>query len=245
MSVVVIKPAKVWRKIGKKSKQVDTLPVGTVVTGHPRDNKYFDLYTPVAGYTKTQWLKVGAVVVPPPVTPPPVKTYNGWRCLHPSEGGQPTPANEPNVRRAENAPAVIFTLGLQILAFRVMQIVNPTMTDKNCYAVFTGARAFCNRHGIDSDDPRLMDGIICAGAYFPNTVQVVGNYLTTIPGVHAIDANQPLPSAQTVIDNGWYFIANTGQGPQGAYNFPQGNLGPVAVIYVLREAVRYPVTGTE
>lgn len=181
---------------------------------------------------------VSYVAVKPP-------RFVGWRCLHPSEGGFPTPADMPNVRRAQDAPPVKFTAALQRLAWDVMRSQNSTITLTGFESIFGDTTAFTNRHGVNSDDPKLMDGIICAGMFLPDTVEIEGNYLIARPGVHAIDANGVLPSVQQVVENGWYFIANTGQGRGGAFNFPQGNLGPVAIIYALSEPVHYLMSGYE
>jgi hypothetical protein len=169
----------------------------------------------------------------------------GWRAPHHTELGT---ANEngpqyPNVRRALNAPPVIFTPALQRLAYEVMLLKNPTITENQRDNVFAGGTAFCNRHDINGDDPKLMDGVICMGHFFQEPVNWVTErgvlYLVTTPGVHGIAVTKPLPTAQQVVDNRWCFLANTGQGASGAFNFAQGNGGPVWVIYAMREPLKY------
>lgn len=170
--------------------------------------------------------------------------YVGWRNLHRPEGGFPTDPRFPNVRRAKDAPAVPFTPALQRLAFDLMVYKNPAITRTKFESVFASGTAFCNnQHGIKDDDPQLMDGIVCAGMF--TTTQPVGGYMTMTPGVHAVDATKPLPSVAEVLERGWYFIANTGQGSQGAFNFPQGMGGPVYIVYALVAPVRYPMSGVE
>jgi hypothetical protein len=169
--------------------------------------------------------------------------YVGYRCLHAREGGFVNPDNMPNVRRATDAPPVKFTPALQQLAWDVMRAKNAAITRAGYDAIFAGDTAFTNRHGIESDDPKLMDGIICAGMFLPGEVE--GGYLVARPGVHAVDANQPLPSVQKVLDRGWWFVANTGQGLTGAFNLPQGKFGPVYIVYALVESVQYPLSWWE
>jgi hypothetical protein len=168
--------------------------------------------------------------------------YIGWRCLHAREGGMINPIGMPNVRRALNAPPVEFTPELQQLAYEVMTIKNPSISRNEFENVFDSDTAFTNRHGVESNDPKLMDGIICAGMFLPDTVGRSGEYLVAFPGVHAIDATKPLPTAAEVIERGWYFVANTGTGLSGAFNLPQGDGGPVCVIYALAAPARYPVS---
>jgi hypothetical protein len=170
----------------------------------------------------------------------PASVYRGFRCLHAKEGGFVNPDNMPNVRRAIDAPPVRFTAGLQQLAWDVMHSKNAAITYDGFRRVYGGTTAFTNGHGIESDDPKLMDGIICAGMFLPGDVE--GGYLVARPGIHAVDANKPLPSAQQVLDRGWWFVANTGQGAEGAFNFPQGKFGPVYIVYALVEPVRYPLS---
>lgn len=168
------------------------------------------------------------------------RRYVGYRCLHAREGGfDGNPRGMPNVRRAEDAPPVPFTPALQRLSWDLMVSKNPTISRGQWEAVFDSDRAFTNRHGVETGDPKLMDGIICAGMF--TTAQREGDYLVMYPGIHAIDATKPLPSVQQILDNGWYFVANTGQGFAGAFHFPQGNGGPVYILYALVKPVRYPL----
>lgn len=164
--------------------------------------------------------------------------FRGYRCLHANEGGFVNPVGMPNVRRALNQPPVEFTPELQDLSFDVMKAKNANITRTRWESVFAGDTAFTNRHGVEGNDPKLMDGIICAGMF--TTAQIEGDYVVMYPGVHAIDATKPLPSVQQVIDNGWCFVANTGQGASGAFHFPQGAGGQVCVIYALSAPARYP-----
>lgn len=170
--------------------------------------------------------------------------YTGWRCLHAAEGGFVNPAGMPNVRRGLNAPAVEFGAALQRLSFDVMKAVNPGITSAGWANVFDSETAFTNNgHGVEGNDPKLMDGIICAGMFLPDSVRAVTangiEYLECVPGIHAVDAAKPLPTVSAVIENGWYFVANTGQGATGAFNFPQGNGGAVAIVYALEKPVWY------
>lgn len=169
--------------------------------------------------------------------------YVGWRCLHAREGGFLNPVGMPNVRRAVNQPPVEFTDELQALTYELMVTKNPTISRNEFDNVFDSETAFTNRHGVESNDPKLMDGIICAGMFLPAAVE--GDYLVAYPGIHAIDPRVPLPTVQQILDRGWYFVANTGTGFAGAFNLPQGNQGPVYIPYVLQAPARYPMRGVE
>lgn len=169
--------------------------------------------------------------------------FVGWRNLHAPEGGFLNPRGMPNVRRAVNAPPVPFTAALQRLSFDLMTFKNPSITRDKWEGIFAGDTAFNNRHGVESSDAKLMDGIICAGMF--GRFEQDGGYLVARPGVHAIDATKPLPTVAEILERGWYFVATTGTGSQGAFNFPQGNGGPVYILYALVEPVRYPMTGAD
>ncbi len=165
----------------------------------------------------------------------------GHRCLHAAEGGfNENPVGMPNVRRALNiADPVKFTSELQELSWQLMTRMNSSISHNEWMNVFDSGTAFCNRHGVETNDPKLMDGIICGGMFTEAPVE--GDYITAYPGVHAIDVRKPLPSVEQILDNGWWFVGNTGRGSQGVFNLPQGDGGPVYVLYALAAPARYPV----
>lgn len=62
--------AKVWADIN--GRQIDEFKPGVQVKGFKIENGYFWLTSPIAGFTKTQWLDVMPVeITPPPPLPPP------------------------------------------------------------------------------------------------------------------------------------------------------------------------------
>ena len=180
--------------------------------------------------------------------------FVGYRCLHVAEGGyQSDPDGQPEVRPSVDAPPVEFTKGLQLLSWALMSR-NLSITKNKWRVVFGNTTAFTNGQGyfkagdpradwvsnIDTDypNPKLMKAIICGGMFIRG--DVVGDMLVCRPGVHAIDADRPVPSVEDVIANNWYFAATTCKYPNVSH-FPQGGGGPVLIPYILREPVAYPL----
>lgn len=172
------------------------------------------------------------------MTEPIPPRFVGWRCLHAAEGGPSNPVGMPNVRRSRNVASVPFSDALQELSYELMVRMNPSISHNEWMNVFDSGTAFCNRHGVETNQPMLMDGIICAGMF--TTAQPEGTDLVMYPGIHAIDISAPLPTVDEILERGWYFVGNTGRGAHGAFHLPQGDQAPVYILYALREAARYP-----
>lgn len=183
------------------------------------------------------------------------QSYVGWRCLHVAEGGYQTPAKMPEVRPSVYARPIDFTEPLQRLAM-ALNAWNPLYTGTKFRSTYNGGIAFTNNQGFDDPDagprrdyingrdltaeyPRLMKAIICGGMFIRGAVD--GNYLVCYPGVHGIDANKPIPSADEVKERNWYFHAVTWDGTR-VWNFPQGSGNPVLIPYVLRDPAPYPLS---
>lgn len=182
--------------------------------------------------------------------------YVGWRCLHEAEGGYNSDSRGmPEVRPAlPNPLPVIFTKGLQLLSWE-MNTYNPLFTKGNWRTVYGDTTAFCNGNGLgnsgdprrdyvngldlDKDHPKLMKAIICGGMFIRG--ERIGDNLHCIPGVHAIDANKPVPDLATVWTKQWYFAATTQYNGKMSH-FPQGHGKAVYIPYVLREEVTYPIS---
>ena len=198
---------------------------------------------------------------PAPSLPP---RYIGYRVKHRVEpGARQTPNGMPEVDPSLNIVNIPFTEAMQLLSWEVMHTLNPTITKKQWRAVFGDNRAYTNDNGyggneilrdyvnglnLDAVDasgkpalPKLMKGIIAGGAFVRGVMDT--NFLTITPGVGAVDTRVALPSVQQVIDNHWYFVATTAKynadGVWNVGNFPQGNGGPVAVVYFLNAPARY------
>lgn len=166
--------------------------------------------------------------------------YSGLRCKHnPEPGAFQSPVNMPEVRACHLIAPVKFTAELQRLAFNLALYANPTLTYERWAAVYSGGRAFCNGHGIEGDDPKLMDGIICAGMFLHAIED--GNQIICVPGLHAIDPHGILPSVSEIIERNWYFEAVNWNGTR-VTRFPQGMGLPVLVPYVLEETAKYPTS---
>lgn len=187
------------------------------------------------------------------------KRYVGWRCLHQQEGGYPNPDGMPVVRPSENASPVLFTESMQRTSYQ-LNAFNPFFTGNKWRSVYDYKAAFTNQNGFgDSGDPRadyinrldltkplpkLMKAIICGGMFIRG--EVVGSNLVCYPGVHAIDANKPMPSVGEIMVKNWYYVATTanqrGDGTWAVNNFPQGGGQNVLIPYALREPVTYPLS---
>lgn len=193
-------------------------------------------------------IKYGNAVLP--------KRYIGWRCLHAAEGGyQSDPRGMPEIRPGlPNPDPVLMTKGLQLLSWNLSHSRNSLFTKKNWRATHGNTVAFTNTQGFNkAGDPRadfvnmlnvtrplpkLMKGLICGGMFIRG--YKIGNFLHCIPGVHAIDANKPVPSLAEVLANEWYYEATT-QYYGKMSHFPQGHGAPVYLPYVLREETTYPI----
>lgn len=179
--------------------------------------------------------------------------YSGYRCLHVPEGGYPSDNGNPEVRPSKTVLPVPMTQPVQKLSYDINEN-NPFFGGGSWRAVYTYKRAFTNGNGFDEPNdprvdyingldigapvPKLMDGIICGGMFIRG--EVVGSDLVCTPGVHAIDANKPLPTVEEVMARNWYFTAVT-QNDGHIYHFPQGHGLPVLIPYILRQPARYPL----
>ena len=193
------------------------------------------------------------------VDPKPVPIrYVGHRCLLPGEpGGMINPLNMPIVRPSlPNSRPIPFTKPMQLLARDLQLHFNKTITDKQFTSTYGEYVAFTNGAGFNGKVPRanyitgtnlsyalpkLQKAIFCGGNFIRGHKQ--GTSLLAVPGIDGIDCNKSMPSLQTVLDNQWYFFATTLYKSFTSYgHFPQGNGGPVAIPYFLRETVSYPAS---
>jgi hypothetical protein len=178
----------------------------------------------------------------------------GWRFLHIAEGGYKNPSGMPEVRPCKAVKPVLMTKEIQELSWELMYFFNPNITKNLWRKVFAFDRAFTNRNGFENPEdpradfinnldlnsplPKLMDGIICGGAFVQGIVS--DDTLQVIPGKHCIDAHNLVP-IDTIIKNHWYFYATVGD-EKCAKHFPQGNGGPVVIPYILEETAFYPLS---
>lgn len=201
-------------------------------------------------------VEVGIPIVDP--QSPPEKKYIGWRVLHKAEGGyDENPLNMPSVIPPLNPEAVEMTEEIQQMSFALMKHFNPDITSKRWTAVHDHDRAFTNKNGfgkktaprrnfITSSNPgaplpkydkaqRLTGGQFVRG-------EVRGDKLVCIPGIHGIDANQPMPSIQTIVDNNWYMHAITLFNKKTKVgHFPQGQGGPVVIPFIFAREIEFPL----
>jgi hypothetical protein len=189
---------------------------------------------------------------------PPAVRYAGYRCLHMAEGGYAHEPNAPAVHPSVNAPPIEFTEPMQRLSYDVMRRFGPNITPTQWTRVFDNNAALTNNQGFggtpprrnyitgeavsnpNSELPKLMKAILFSGTFIH--ADVVGSLLRLVPGVHAVDATKPMPSAETVVANNWYTFAVSAD-MQAASHFIAGT--PTAVVYFLREAVTFPAAWFE
>jgi len=211
---------------------------------------------------------------PNPVQPTPTKKYVGWRVLHRAEGGYDATAHQKKF--PPDMPAVVppadikkqaidMTKDIQNMSFALMQNKNPNITKQLWTKVHDGDRAFTNGEGFNQkNDPRRnyvmgenlssknlpkydKAGRLCAGAFVRGEVR--GDKLVCIAGVHGIDANKPMPSLQTILDNNWYLYAITlyGSGTKKEHvgHFPQGGGGPVVIPFIFEGEIVFDLSWFE
>jgi len=190
----------------------------------------------------------------------PIKKYVGWRSLHKSEGGyEKTPVDMPEVIPPVDQVGLSMTKEIQQMSFDLMKHFNSAITPKLWTAVHYGHIAFTNYQGfgnhpksggpranyITGDDlnkelPKYDKmGRICGGMFVRGVEK--GNMLVCQPGVHGIDARQPLPTIQTIVENNWYFFAVVFN-PKRVYHFPQGQGDPVAMPFIFDRDVQFPLS---
>jgi hypothetical protein len=84
--------------------------------------------------------------------------------------------------------------------------------------------------------PKLLKAIIFSGTFIRG--ERVGNVLRCVPGIHAVNANLPMPSVDTVLSNNWYTYAVSADQTSAAHFIANT---PTAVVYFLKETVTYPI----
>ena len=191
---------------------------------------------------------------------PTAKKYMGWRVLHKAEGGyDKNPPNMPNVIPPIDSRAIEMTREIQQMSFDLMKHFNPDITLQLWTKVHDHDRAFTNFNGFNKNgDPRanFITGEnsssplpkydkaqrLSGGQFVRGEVR--GTNLVCIPGVHGIDANQPLPSIQTIIDNNWYLyaISLVGLDSKKVAHFPQGKGGPVVIPFIFGREIEFPLS---
>ena len=127
------------------------MPKGTHVIGE-QNGKFFDLISPVNGYTKMSWIKAEPVIViPPPPIPPPADRPRLWRIKHDIELGALWRDNLPEVHPFFPNHHVPFLEVWQ----RLSRELNPLLTDEKWTAVYSFKRFATNNNGFGNpDDPR-------------------------------------------------------------------------------------------
>jgi hypothetical protein len=184
------------------------------------------------------------------------KKYMGWRVLHQAEGGyQNNPLNMPEVVPPDNPVAVEMTETIQRMSYELMVYFNPLITADLWTKVHDYDRAFTNHQGFNKpDDPRanFITGEnpdsplpkydkaqrLCGGQFLRSEIH--GDRFVCTPGVHGIDANKPIPSIETIVNNNWYLFAVTlGSRSEIISHFPQGQGGPVAIPFIFDREIEF------
>jgi hypothetical protein len=187
---------------------------------------------------------------------PPDPRFVGYRVKHRVEpGARWTPNGMPEVNPSINISGIDFTREMQLLSWEVMHIINPTISKEKWRVVYGTTTAYTNGQGFGDDIPRadyvngidlsgglpkIMKGIVAGGAFVRG---VLGSEMVITPGVGAVDCTKPLPTAQEVIEKNMYFLATTARYSASnvwtVNHFPQGEGGPVAIVYFLNQPARY------
>lgn len=88
---------------------------------------------------------------------------------------------------------------------------------------------------------------VCGGSFIRG-VETLRNgvpVLRCVAGVHGIDADKPIlsdpESIQKIIDNSWFIYAVSMDTPTSISHFPQGQGGPVAIPFLIRNAIEFPL----
>lgn len=188
----------------------------------------------------------------------PAKKYDGWRVKGNHEGGyQNNPLNMPMVVPPTDPKAVKMTKEIQQMSFELMRHFNSGITPKKWTAVHNHDRAFTNYNGFNkTSDPRanyiLNENLSSPLPKYDKAQRLslnqfvrgeaTGGELVCTPGVHGIDANQPMPSIQTIVDNNWYLHAITYYEQYTKFgHFPQGDEGAVVIPFIFAEKIRFPL----
>lgn len=187
-------------------------------------------------------------------------TYEGWRVLHKVEGGWPnTPAGMPEVMPPMYSIAIDMSSDIQMMSYELMHKLNDQITGDLWRKVHSHDRAFTNKpqNGFDGGTPHadfvnmvdLTTSLprydkaqrVCGGMFLRGVVN--GSVLTCHPGIHGIDANKPMPSVQTIIENNWFVYAvSTGVNNEAVIShFPQGKGGPVAIPFIFSGLINFPL----
>lgn len=181
-------------------------------------------------------------------------SYVGYRCLHMGEGGDTHEEFAPAVHNSINISGVSFTRSMQLLSYEINNH-NPNFTTLKWRNVWSNGTAFTNKNGFDKDGdprvdfvnginigapyPRVMRGLIMSGSLYKGVVE--GSNLVMYPGIHAIDTNKPMPTAQEVLERGWYFRA-VNASVDDVSHFSQGVGVEVRIPLFLPAPARYPLS---
>lgn len=155
--------------------------------------------------------------------------YIGWRGLHMIEGGRVIPYGMPAVIPPVDQIALTMTESIQRMSFSLMKHFYPALTGNQWRNMHSWDKAMTNedRNGYDGGIP-LRDYIngrdLTAGfsRYDKEQRTFQGTFIRgelkdgriwCTPGIHGIDATQPLPSIEEIVRQNWYVIA-TNVGPQ-------------------------------
>ncbi len=188
--------AKVWSTIG--GRQIEDLKPGVRVTGIKVGSVYFQLYTPVTGYTKQIWLDVTEVGTNPPAPVGPGQMFPRlWR------------PNLPEVFRLDPDAHVVLTEPMQ----RLWRAMNPQLTNdqwRRCLGNdlaftnngtgFPGHADYINGVELDKSDPRFDQMRVCGGAF------LAGSPFGRALLIDAIDVRKPLPTAHYVMARPWLYF---------------------------------------
>lgn len=210
--------------------------------------------------------KSGKVYLPEASVPPVVK-FVGWRGLHGIEGGRGAPTGMPAILPPIDTRALDMTDDIQRMSFALARRFAPSI-DGNKWRAMHGDqvamtngeqngygsephRDIINNRDLNSPPPRYdkMQRSF-AGSFIRG--EVIGERIYCEPGVHGIDAREPMPDTDTIIKNNWYVIACTSGDKIWNFvpdhpafisdpSFVQGNGDPVVYPFIFDRVISFPL----
>lgn len=187
-----------------------------------------------------------------PSSPP---LYDGWRGLHVQEGGRGAPAGMPAILPPIETRALDMTDEIQEMSYELAHHFAPAIDGGKWRAIHGYQTAMNNGsqngfgdaphrdviNGMDLDAPpprydKMQRSF--AGSFIRG--EAVGTTLFCRPGIHGIDANQPMPRLEEIIEKNWYVIACTSG--EKIWNFPHGLGSPVVYPFIFDRTISFPLS---
>lgn len=172
--------------------------------------------------------------------------YDGWRFIHPAEGGNDVDPGMPSVIAPVDTYKVDMTEAIQKMSYALMLYFDPFMDGNTWHNLHGCAVAMNNQNkgfiqsqyncgelhpdyingtNLKAPTPLAYDkaGRQMSGNFVTGSVQWradVGDVVRCMPGVDCIDANASMPTVREIVDRNWYVVAINNTKPPS--HFAQG-----------------------